>query len=85
MFTFDKPSLLQCPTGRWKFVGLVPAVLSYVQQNGDTPTPKQFQAAVQCGPGIVGLRSRTWETEAEAQAALDAYLADQYKNRPIDL
>lgn len=85
MFNFDKPVLHQCPTGRWIFVGRVPVALGYVQQNGNAPTPRQAEAAAQCGPGIAGLRPRTWETKEEAEQALSDYIKLVYEDKPVIL
>lgn len=59
-------SLMQFPSGKWGFVGKVDAHLMYVTKEGTTPTEAQFRAAAQMGPGIVGLKTRTWHTEEEA-------------------
>jgi hypothetical protein len=81
----DKPSIIQYPTGRWGFVGLVPAELAYTQQNGQTPTPNQLELASLRGPGIVGLRPMTWETREAAEGALGDYTRSLYEGRPLDL
>ena len=85
MFNFDRPIVNQFPTGRWGFVGRVPVTLGYVQQNGETPTAKQCASAAHCGPGIAGLRPRTWETKEEAEQALADHLAALYAERPLSL
>ena len=81
----DKPSIIQYPTGRWGFVGRVPVALGCVQQNGQAPTPKQADAVAHCGPGIVGLRPRTWESREAAEGALEDYTRSLYEGRPLDL
>jgi len=59
-------SVIKYPTGRWGFVGSVPAHLAYLTEDGQRPTVKQFQNAAIAGPRIAGLVTRTWETEAAA-------------------
>lgn len=66
-------SVIRYPSGKYGFVGNVPAVLAYEwQDEGD------LQAAKQCGPGIARkiaerngriFNTRVWATEAEAIAA----------------
>lgn len=69
-------SLIQYPSGKFGFVGRVPAVLAYVWED-----ESDLQAAAQCGPGIARkiaerngrtFSTRVWDTEAEAIAARTA-------------
>ena len=62
--------LRQYPTGRWGFCGSVAAELAFVTKDGGTPTESQLDAARHCGPGIAGLRPRTWDSKAAALAAV---------------
>jgi hypothetical protein len=64
--------ITQYPSGRWGFVGKVDVRLSYSEKNGDTPTQERLDAARHCGPGLVGLKPRTWPTkDAALEAAKD--------------
>lgn len=64
-----KHVLIQHSTGRWGFVGTVDGRLAYIGKDGSPATEAQLKSASQCGPGFVGLKTRTWETQAEAEAA----------------
>ena len=64
--------ILKYPSGRYGFVGKVPAILAYVTEAGDTPTVEQFRAAQIAGPRIAGLKIRAWETEQAARDAAEA-------------
>lgn len=64
--------IIKYPSGRYGFVGRVPAALAYAG------TPEDIQAATQCGPGIARkiaerngreFRALVWDTEDEARAA----------------
>lgn len=66
--------IIRFPSGRYGFVGRVDARLAYVTADGGVPTDAQMAAARHCGPGIAGLKTRSYATEEEARAALD-YLA----------
>lgn len=74
-------SVIQYPTGRWGFVGRVPAALSYAQKDGSAPTAKQLDAAAHCGPGFAGLKPRSWETRESAIAALSALPMDRIERQ----
>jgi len=43
--------------------------LAFVRQDGTEPTAEEIDGARQFGASIVGLRLRTWATEAEAKEA----------------
>lgn len=65
------PNVLhQNPGGSWSFVGRVDARLAYVCKDGSEPTIKQLEGARICGPGLVGLKTRTWPTKEAAEAFL---------------
>lgn len=71
--------VIRYPSGKYGFVGKVPASLAYeYESEGD------LRAAQQCGPGIAGkiaaregrvFRTRVWDTE-EAALQAAAKLAD---------
>ena len=65
-------ALIKNPAGTWSFVGAVSPELAYVTRDGGTPTAQQLEDARSFGPGIVGLRSRVWQTREEAELALEA-------------
>lgn len=67
--------IIKYPSGRYGFVGRVPAALAY------SGTPEDMQTAAQCGPGIAReiakrngreFRTLVWNTEDEARAAATA-------------
>jgi hypothetical protein len=67
--------VIQYPTGRYGFVGRVPAVLAY------RAAAEDIAAALQCGPGIARRIAQregrefitlSWATEAEAIAEAKA-------------
>lgn len=64
---------IQYPSGRWGLVGRVPAHLAYVDADGNTPSPQVIREIQQFG-GVAmrsnGVKSRTWNTESEALAAI---------------
>lgn len=64
-------NLMQFPSGRWGFVGSVDARLSIVQLDGSPATPDQIRKAASFGIGIMRheIRTRSWETRADAIAA----------------
>jgi len=61
--------LTQFPSGRWGFTGNVRADLCYVQKDGSPATEIQLFNAAQFGPRLAGLKTRTFQSEAEALAA----------------
>lgn len=73
-------NVIRYPSGKYGFVGRVPADLAYVKQDGTTPTPEECKEIAQSGfPGMVckklGIKARGFETE---QAARDAAQAAGY-------
>jgi hypothetical protein len=64
--------LMQGSNGKWFFRGSVRADLLYLTKDGKAPSLKDFQNAASFGAGIVGLRSRVWNSEAEALEALNS-------------
>ena len=64
--------LIQFPSGRWGFAGQVPAVLAYIRKDGLPLTEKDVDNAAIAGPGIAGLKTRSWATEDEAKRAARA-------------
>ena len=66
-------TLMQFPTGRWGFVGRVPAVLAWARKDSTPMTDTDWHTVTYCMmPGSFGYRQPTWATESEANAALDA-------------
>lgn len=64
--------IIRYPSGRYGFVGRVDARLAYVTAEGGAPTEAQMDAARRCGPRIAGIKTRSFASAEEAQAALDA-------------
>lgn len=59
------------PSGRWGFVGRVPAVLAWVRQDGAPMTAEDWHTVRYCmAPGSFGYRHPTFDTETAARAAL---------------
>lgn len=59
----------QSYNGRWFLVGTVPVEATYERKDGQPLTQADIDAARHVGPGIAGLRVRTYATKAEALAA----------------
>jgi hypothetical protein len=68
-----EPQLIQFPSGRWGFVGRVPATLAYICKDGSTPSKQQFENAHIAGPHFAGLKARAWDTRSEAETALEEF------------
>jgi hypothetical protein len=64
--------LIRNPAGSFSFVGSVDARLGYVCKDGSAPTDEQLRKAAQFGPGLIGLRTRTYPTQEAAIAAAEA-------------
>jgi hypothetical protein len=63
-------NLIQYPSGRWGFVGKVPAVLAFInKETGEAPTDEQVAKANSFGVRFSGLKTRSWATKEEAEAA----------------
>jgi hypothetical protein len=63
--------VIKYPSGKYGFVGRVPAVLAYVHEDGSAPTDSECKDILQsCRPALVckryGIRTRTFETEQQA-------------------
>ncbi len=65
-------TLIKNPAGTYSFVGRVDTRLAFVTKNGGVPTAKQLDGARHAGPGIVGLRTRTFPTSDAALKAARA-------------
>lgn len=77
MFNFQGASLIQYPTGRWGFVGKVPANLAWRRRDGAPMTADDWHTVRYCmAPGSFGYGSVTFETEEAAKAALAAEVAN---------
>lgn len=59
----------QYPTGRWGFVGRVPADLAWTSLDGGPPDPAEVDVASQFGARFAKVRSRSWETREDALRA----------------
>jgi len=64
--------VIRNPAGSYSFCGSVDARLGYICKDGSTPTDEQLRNAAQFGPGLIGLRTRTYPTREAAIAAADA-------------
>ena len=62
-------SLLKTPSGRYKFVGRVPAELAYAERDGSPLKPETMASLKGCSNPAMLAKSRSWATEAEARAA----------------
>ena len=80
MFNFNSASVIQFPSGKWGFVGRVPAALSFEYESED-----DVRNAAACGPGLArriaeraGRRfgTRVWDTKEEALTSAAAIGAD---------
>jgi len=59
----------------WSFAGSgIPAVLAYSTKDGKVPSESQFKAAAHCGPGIAGIKTRTWDTKEDAERSMEWYM-----------
>lgn len=76
MFGFTEAYVIQYPTGKFGFVGKVPVALAYEYESEE-----DLRTAKICGPGFARkaaerngrvFRTRVWDTEAAALAALAA-------------
>lgn len=65
-------ALIQYPSGRWGFVGKVPAELAFTALDGGTPDPEQVKIACAFGPSLAKVKARTWATAEEARAEAEA-------------
>jgi len=72
----DSANLIETPNGRFYFAGKVPVELSFVQKDGSAPTEDQLEIAIHCGPGIAGIKTRSWATRDEADAAAQAWVKE---------
>lgn len=62
--------VIDYPSGRFGFVGRVPAVLGYARIDGAPLTAQDAADLAHVGPGFLKyrIRGRSWATEAEARA-----------------
>jgi len=71
--SYSKNTLMKAPSGRWIFVGSVHKNLSYMKKDGTEPTEKDIQDAMHVGPGIIGLKTKSWNTPLEALETAKKY------------
>jgi hypothetical protein len=64
--------LIDGPSGRWHFVGRVPAHLALVRKDGRAATQDDYEKARRFGPALAGMTTRTWASKEDALAALAA-------------
>ena len=63
--------VMQYPSGRWGFVGRVPAALAWTRRDGKPMTGDDWHTVRYCmAPGSFGYGPVTFATEGEARAAL---------------
>ena len=68
---FTKCEVMQFPSGRWGFVGRVPAALAWQRRDGAPMTDADWQTVKHCmAPGSFGYGPVTFETESDAIKAL---------------
>lgn len=67
--------IIQYPTGKFGFIGSVPASLSYARIDGMPLTEDDVKKIKQFGPGLFRktIKSVAFDTLAEAEAAWKAY------------
>lgn len=64
-------SIIKNPAGTFHLVGSVPASIAFVDaKTGEPATAKQLKAARHAGPGIAGIKTKTYATHAAAADAL---------------
>ena len=63
-------------TGRWGFVGWrIPTVLAFCRKDGCPMTARDLAHATTANcPSLMGYKTRTWDTEAEAWEAAGPYI-----------
>jgi len=72
MFKFTNCHVMQFPTGRWGFVGAVPAALAWQRRDNAPMTDADWHTIKYCGaPGSFGYGPVTFPTESDAVAALE--------------
>jgi hypothetical protein len=64
--------VIKYPSGRWGFVGNVPAALAFVTEDDLKPTEKQLADAAAYGPRLAGVKTRSWASKTKAVAAAKA-------------
>lgn len=70
MFQIRSAHLIQYPTGRFGFVGAVPADLAYIGTDGQPLTAELYAKVRDFGPGMFrdAVKTRTWPTREAALA-----------------
>ena len=72
MLSFNRCHVMQFPTGRWGFVGAVPAALAWQRKDGAPMTAADWHTVKHCSaPAMFGYKAVTFDTEAAARAALE--------------
>ncbi len=66
--------LIQFPTGKWGYVGRVDVRLMFTAPDGGTPDPAEVDNARRFGPALAKVKTRTWDTEAEAIVSAEKLL-----------
>lgn len=63
-------SIIETPSGRFTFVGFgIPGSLLYVSKDGSPATGEELANAARFGPAVSGVKSRSFATREEAEAA----------------
>lgn len=70
-------NVMRYPSGKYGFVGRVPADLAYVKQDGSTPTEDECREVAQASFRAMvckrlGIKTRVFETEQQARDAAKA-------------
>lgn len=67
---FTRAILTKHPSGRFGFVGRVPAALAFVRKDGAPMTAEDYERASHANaPGLLGYTSRTFATREDAEKA----------------
>src|SRR3990167_5493699 len=56
-------TLIQFPAGSWGFVGRVDVRLGWARKDGSMPTDDEINKAKNHGPGMIGLKIKSWLTK----------------------
>lgn len=67
---FNKCHVIDYPSGRWGFVGRVPAELAFVRRDGAPMSAMDYKHAAECNtPALLGHITRAFASRDEAIAA----------------
>ena len=70
-------NIIDTPSGRFVFVGRgIPGHLAYVANDGSAATDEQLAKARQFGPRLAGVKTRSFDTREEAEAAAESQHTD---------